>query len=139
MNKDYINKRNTREWVKCNEDSNSKHWRSEFVKEHGGSFTRKKKMWVWKNERQWVHVQKKGLGRWVHVQEKEKIVEDTRLRQTRKEYVFINKDGVEFLTDNFTTFCKKNNLNRAAMHQVENGKRPQHKGFTVTKLPPKEE
>ena len=118
MNKEYVNKRNTRDWIKCNEDAKSGYWRDEFVKEHGGQFVQEGKIWRW---------------------EEQKIIEDTRFRQTRKEYIFINKDGMEFLTDNFTKFCRKNELNRAAMHQVETGKRKQHKGFTVTKLPPKEE
>ena len=118
MNKDYVNKRNTRDWIKCNEDSKSHIWRDKFIGEHGGQFTQEGKNWRW---------------------EEQKIVEDTRLKQTRKEYVFINKDGVEFLTDNFTKFCRKNELNRPAMHQVMTGGRRQHKGFTVTKLPPKEE
>ena len=117
MNRDMVNSRNTRDWVKCNEDSKSHKWRDVFVGEHGGQFVSEGRNWRW---------------------EEQKNVEDTRIKQERKEYIFINKDGVEFLTDNFTKFCRKNDLNRAAMHQVENGKRPQHKGFTVTKLPPKE-
>ncbi len=116
MNKDHVNKRNTRDWVKCNEDSKSIYWRNLFVKEHGGFFEQQGKQWIWK----------------------EKTV-DNRIKQERKEYIFINKNGVEFLTDNFSKFCRKNELNKAAMHQVQSGKRKQHKGFTVTKLPPKEE
>lgn len=119
MNKDYINKRNTKDWIKCNDNSKSEYWRGVFVSEHGGHFVSEGRHWVWR--------------------EKEEIVVDNRLRQTRKNYIFINKDGVEFLADNFTKFCKNNELNRAAMHQVENGKRRQHKGFIVKKLPPKEE
>ena len=117
MNKDYVNRRNTRDWVKCNEDAKSGYWRDEFVKEHGGQFIQEGKIWRW---------------------EEQKIIVDNRIKQERKEYIFINKDGVEFLTDNFTKFCRKNELNKSAMHQVMKGDRNHHKGFTVKKLPPKE-
>jgi len=116
MNKDHVNKRNTRDWVKCNEDSKSTYWRNQFVKEHGGFFEQQGKQWLWK----------------------EQIV-DNRIKQDRKEYIFINRDEVEFLTDNFTKFCRKNELNKSAMYKVLKGDRSHHKGFTVIKLPPKEE
>jgi hypothetical protein len=117
MNKDYVNRRNTRDWIKCNEDTKSAYWRDKFVEEHGGQFIHEGKIWRW---------------------EEQKIIVDNRIKQERKEYIFINKDGVEFLTDNFAKFCRKNELNKSAMHQVIKGDRRQHKGFTVTKLPPKE-
>jgi hypothetical protein len=116
MNKDLVNKRNTRDWVKCNEDSRASHWRNVFIEEHGGVFEQEGRQWLWKEN-----------------------TVDTRKKQERKEYIFINKDGVEFLTDNFSKFCRQNDLNKSAMHQVRNGERNHHKGFTVTKLPPKEE
>jgi len=119
MNKDLVNTRNTREWIKCNDDAKSHIWRNKFIEEHSGTFVQDKKQWIW--------------------EEKEEIVPDTRLKQTRKEYIFINKDGVEFLTDNFTKFCRKHDLNRSALIKVMSGERKHHKGFTVIKLPPKED
>ena len=119
MNKDYVNKRNTKDWIKCNDNSKSGYWRDEFVKEHGGYFDKEGKNWVWK--------------------EKEENTEDNRIKQERKEFVFINSDGVEFLTDNFTKFCRKNDLNKSAMYKVMSGERNHHKGFTCRKLPPKGE
>jgi len=119
MNKDLVNKRNTREWVKCNDDSKSHIWRDNFISEHGGEFIKEEKSWVWK--------------------EKEEIEEDTRIKQERKDYIFINKDGVEFLTDNFTKFCRNNDLNKSAMYKVMSGERNHHKGFTCRKLPLKGE
>tara|TARA_R110000765_G_scaffold366340_2_gene456467 strand:- start:329 stop:679 length:351 start_codon:yes stop_codon:yes gene_type:complete len=116
MNKDMVNRRNTREWVKCNEDTNASHWRDEFVKEHGGNFDKEGIKWVWKEK-----------------------VQDIRIKQERKEFTFINNDGVEFLTDNFTKFCRKNDLNKSAMYKVMSGERTHHKGFTCKKLPPKGE
>jgi len=43
------------------------------------------------------------------------------------------------LTDNFTKFCRKNDLNKSAMYKVMSGERTHHKGFTCKKLPPKGE
>ena len=120
MNKDLVNRRNTREWIKCNDDSRSHAHRNNFVSEHGGEFTQNGKFWEWKEK----------------ISE---IVEDNRIKQERKDYVFINKDGVEFLTDNFTKFCRKNDLNKSAMYKVMSGERNHHKGFTCRKLPPKGE
>ena len=119
MNKDLINSRNTREWIKCNDDSRAGKWRDMFVSEHGGYFINEGKQWIWK--------------------EKEEITEDSRIKQERKEFIFINKDGVEFLTDNFTKFCRKNDLNKSAMYKVMSGERTHHKGFTCKKLPPEGE
>ena len=95
-----INRRNTRDWIKCNEDSKSGYWRDKFLEEHGGQFIQEGRNWKW---------------------EETKIVEDSRIKQERKEFVFINSDGVEFLTDNFTKFCRKNDLNKSAMYKVMSG------------------
>ena len=110
-----INCRNTRDWIKCNDDSKAHIWRDSFVKEHGGQFTQEGRNWKW---------------------EETKIIEDSRIKQERKEFIFINSDGVEFLTDNFTKFCRNNDLNKSAMYKVMSGERTHHKGFTCTKLPP---
>jgi len=120
MNKDYINKRNTRDWIRCNEDAKSGYWRNIFVEEHGGEFLQTGRFWEWKEK---IH----------------KIIEDNRIQQERKEFIFINKDGVEFLTDNFSKFCRINELNKSAIYKVMSGKRSHHKGFTCRKLPPKGE
>ena len=113
-----INRRNTRDWIKCNDDSRAHVWRDRFIEEHGGQFVQDGRNWRW---------------------EELKIIEDIRIKQERKEFIFINKDGVEFLTDNFTKFCRKNDLNKSAMYKVMSGERNHHKGFTCRKLPPKGE
>jgi hypothetical protein len=118
MNKDLVNKKNTREWIKCNDDAKSFIWRDSFVEEHGGQFIQEGRNWRW---------------------EEQKIIADNRIKQERKEFIFINSDGVEFLTDNFTKFCRKNDLNKSAMYKVMSGERTHHKGFTCKKLPPKGE
>ena len=129
MNKDLVNKRNTREWVKMNDNSKSHLNRDRFIKEHGGAFEREGKEWVW-----YEHSVLAGPKVEVPTIVPEPVT-DTRLRQARKEFVFINKDGIEFLTDNFTKFCRKNDLNKSAMYKVMNGDRNHHKGFTCKKLP----
>ena len=118
MNKDMVNRRNTRDWIKCNDDSRAHVWRDKFVEEHGGQFVQEGRNWKW---------------------EETKIVEDSRIKQERKDFIFINSDGVEFLTDNFTKFCRNNDLNKSAMYKVMSGERTHHKGFTCKKLPPKGE
>ena len=120
MDKDLINRRNTREWIKCNDDSKSNTWRNEFIEEHGGEFVQNGRYWEWKEKTP-------------------EIIKDDRIKQERKDYVFINKDGVEFLTDNFAKFCRKNDLNKSAMYKVMSGERTHHKGFTCKKLPPEGE
>ena len=75
MNKDLVNKRNTREWVKCNEDSKAHIWRDSFVEEHGGQFIQEGRNWKW---------------------EEQKIIADNRIKQERKDFIFINSDGLKF-------------------------------------------
>ena len=38
MNLDNINKKNTREWIKVNEDSKAAYFRNQIVSKHGGDF-----------------------------------------------------------------------------------------------------
>jgi len=127
MNKDYVNKRNTRDWVKCNDDAKAHIWRDRFVEEHGGAFNQEGKEWVWYEDSTLPTPESPKTA-------PEPAI-DTRIRQARKEFIFINKNGVEFLTDNFTQFCRKNDLNKSAMYKVMNGERSHHKGFTCKKLP----
>ena len=42
-----INRRNTRDWIKFNEDSKSGYWRDKFLEEHGGQFIQEGRNWKW--------------------------------------------------------------------------------------------
>ncbi len=107
MNKDYVNRRNTREWVKCNEDSKSHIWRDKFISEHGGEFVKKGGVWEWQN----IH----------KVEEK-------------KKYKLTDVEGTVTIVENLRKFCRENDLNVSAIHKVIKGDRKQHKGFTCRKV-----
>ena len=47
MKKEFINLPNTREWVRCNEDSKAHMWRENFVTMYGGEFKENGKYWQW--------------------------------------------------------------------------------------------
>jgi hypothetical protein len=112
VNKNLINKNNSREWVKCNDDAKAARNRENFINEHGGVFIRNGRYWRWKEE----------------------IIKKDGNDNSKKEYIFINKDGIEFIVNNFSKFCRQNDLNKGAMFKVLSGARGHHKGFTVKRL-----
>ena len=120
MKKEYINLRNTREWVKCNEDSKSHMWRENFIKLHGGEFKETGRYW------RWMEIEEK-----VEVQEKpEKIV----VANQKQLYIFTEPNGREVITDNLSKFCRENKLNKSTIYLVMNGKRNHHKHFKCRKV-----
>jgi len=106
MNKDLINRRNTREWVRCNDDSKAHIHRGAFISEHGGEFVKCDGSWEWRN---------------IHIEEKSK-------------YEFKDADGNITIVENLSKFCRQNELNKSAIHKVINGERTHHKGYTCRKL-----
>ena len=110
MNISNINKRNTREWVKVNEDSRSHLNRDAFVSKHGGRFSYhgKSKGWVWAEKPEGPPTPKLN-------------------------WIFIHPDGKEEIVENLSKFCRKHSLNKAAMYEVYNGKRNHHKNFKLKK------
>ena len=109
MDKNKVNIRNTREWVKMNEDSKSHLYRDKFVAEHGGEFVKNGRVWEW----QIIH----------NSDEDNKPL-----------YEFKDKDGVTYLVDNLMKFCRQNDLNKSAIYKVMNGERSHHKGFVCKKV-----
>jgi len=98
-----VNKRNSITWTACNDDSRAAIWRNVFVEKFGGSFSRERTGWTWK--------------------------EDKKQEIPRKCWIF-SKDNKEIRITHFSDYCKDNNLSRSAMYEVMNGKRKQHKGYT---------
>ena len=49
MNLDNINKRNSREWIRVNEDSQAPRYREAIVQKYGGRFYKEGKEWKWTN------------------------------------------------------------------------------------------
>jgi hypothetical protein len=113
MNKRNINIRNTREWVKCNEDSRSFSWRKSVIKKHGGEFVRKGRYWNWQDT----------------IKEEKNVVANQ-----KPLYIITKPDGGQITIDNLSKFCRENNLNKSTMYLVMNGKRNHHKHFKCSKL-----
>ena len=117
MNLDNINKLNTREWSMFNGNSKSAQNRAKLLAKHGGRWEQQGRHWFWnsmvKTDIQFFHRQ------------------DGENKKPRKIYVFVDKEGIRYITDNFENFCKTHNLNSSAMWEVSSGKRKQFKGFTI--------
>jgi hypothetical protein len=109
MNIQNINRRNTREWAKVNTDSKSNLWREKIISEHGGIFFREGKEWKWTPDK------------------------PKPISKPKTNWIFIHPDGKEELVENLSKFCRKHQLNKAAMYEVYNGKRNHHKQFKLKK------
>jgi hypothetical protein len=115
MNKQLINQRNTREWVRCNEDSHAAQWRKTFIEQNGGEFINKGRYWQWKE---------------ITEVKEEKINSATQ----KQLYIITKPDGGQVTIDNLSKFCRENNLNKSTMYLVMNGKRNHHKHFKCSKI-----
>ena len=116
MNKDLVNKRNSKTWVKMNDDSKSNIWRGKFVEEHGGEFVKNGRFWEW----QTIHSIESKV--------------DAEVSEKKPVYEFKDKDGTTYLADNLMKFCRDHDLNKSAIYKVMNGERTHHKGFTCKKV-----
>ena len=115
MNKDMVNRRNTKEWIKCNDNSKSHIHRQNFIEEHGGEFVKSGRFYEWKS---------------IHNIESN----DVEVNEKKPLYEFKDKDGVTYLAGNLMKFCRDNDLNKSAIYKVMNGERSHHKGFTCKKV-----
>ena len=106
MNKDHINRVNSRTWVNCNLDSKSASNRINFVSKYGGEFVKIGRSWKWQN---------------IHIEEK-------------TNYELTDDGGNITIVENLAKFCRENDLNKGAIHKVIKGDRNQHKGFTCKKI-----
>ena len=114
MNKSYINIPNTREWVRCNEDSHAPSWRNKFTEQHGGEFVHNGKSWQWYEN--------------ATKEEKNEVANQKPL------YIITKPDGGQVTIDNLSKFCRENKLNKSTMYLVMNGKRNHHKHFKCSKV-----
>tara|TARA_R100001460_G_scaffold48514_6_gene86522 strand:+ start:3257 stop:3589 length:333 start_codon:yes stop_codon:yes gene_type:complete len=96
-----VNKKNTRTWVKVNEDSRANFHRNNFCKTYGGEFHK--------------------TGRYFQWETLEKIPE-------RRILVF-EREGEVFEIENVLEFCRDHNLTKSALYEVMSGKRKHHKNF----------
>ena len=103
--KEDVNKKHSYTWTKINDDARHKRYREEFLKLFGGNFAD-------------INT---GCVEWR--EEKEEKTPPTRTIS------IINPDGEVVEVENFTKYCRENDLTRSAMYEVLKGKRKQHKGF----------
>lgn len=117
MNPDNVNRRNTREWSYFNENSKAAFNRTKFTEKYGGFFTKTAIGWTWnpklKKKIEFAHTGKK-----------------------RTIFIFTDKEGIKYITDNFEGFCRERKINSSAMYDVISGKRKTFKGFTVERIHP---
>lgn len=121
LNLDKVNVRCSREWVLFNGNSHEKKNRQALIDKYGGHWEQNKrnKEWIW---------HPRAVT----------IVNFPEAKKPRPQFEFTHKDGKIIITDNFTGFCRENNVNASAMHEVLSGKRKQFKGYTVKRIPPKD-
>lgn len=115
MNLDNVNKKNSREWSFFNDNSRGAHNRTKFTEKYGGIFVKIGRDWVWNSM-------------------KKTEIAFSHRKSTRKLFLFTDKEGIKYVSDNFVGFCRDHNLTKSAMHDVLVGKRKQHKGFVVIEL-----
>lgn len=119
MNLENVNKPNTREWSLFNGNSKENQNRAKFLEKHGGEFKRTPKGWVWESN-------------------VKKIIQFSSPKKKRTIYIFTDKDGIKYITDNFEGFCRERKINSSAMYDVISKKRKSFKGFTVERIQPED-
>ena len=104
FNKEDINKKYSKTWVLCNDNAQSKVWRSKFTQSHGGKF---------------IPEGRNGYFKW----------EEEKIRPEKRKYVFEDKNGVVYIVENIMEFCRLNDLLRPKMYDLIYGTRKQYKGY----------
>lgn len=122
--KDHVNRKNTRVWVRMNEDSRSAHFRAKFLKEHGGQFVKEGRYWKW-IELNFEQMIKKHFEDFM---KNFKMPPPVIAKEKGKAYVF-KKDNEEVHVQNLFEYCMENNLMRSAMYDLMSGKRKSYKGY----------
>jgi hypothetical protein len=123
--KEQVNRRNTRLWVKMNEDAKSSYFRNQFIQNHGGKFIKEGRHW------KWIEIDFEKLL----IQEFEKKIQEFKPPEAivkverGKSYVFTNKEGDEVHIKNLLEYCMENKLVRGAMYDLMTGKRKTYKGY----------
>ena len=100
-NPENVNKRNTRTWVKVNEDSRANLHRNNFCKRYGGEFNKTGRVFQW--------------------EEMEK--------EPQRRILVFEREGEVFEVENVLDFCRNHKLTKSALYEVVSGKRKHHKNF----------
>ena len=106
FDKQHVNKKNSKTWVKMNGDSRSEKNRNSFCKQYGGEFNK--------------------IGQYFQWEELQK--------EPEKRVMVFEREGEVFEVTNVMEFCRDHDLTKSAIYEVISGKRKQHKKFKfVTK------
>ena len=107
--KEHVNKVNSPTWVRINEDARKMIYREMFLSEYGGNFAKKGRYVVWESKFD--------------------------LSKVKDKYVVETPEGKIELIKVFAKFCRKHDLNKAAMYGTLSGVRNHHKGYKLLKVP----
>lgn len=99
-----VNRKNSRCWVKINEDARKERHRTEFLNEFGGEF---------------IDAGRRGYVFWQEIQGREK-----------RAFIFLDPEGNEIEVSNVEKFCRDHDLTKSAVYEVISGKRKHHKKYT---------
>jgi hypothetical protein len=124
FNKDHVNKRNTRTWIRLNEDAKSGMFRDKFIQQFGGKFVKEGRYWKWLE----LDFEKIFLQEIEEKIKEFKIPEPVIKVERGKSFVF-TKNGEEVYVKNLLEFCMDNKLVRGAMYDLMSGKRKTYKGY----------
>lgn len=124
FNKDHVNKRNTRTWIRLNEDAKSGMFRDKFIQQFGGKFVKEGRYWKWLE----LDFEKMFLQEIEEKVKEFKIPEPVIKVERGKSFVF-TKNGEEVYVKNLLEFCMDNKLVRGAMYDLMSGKRKTYKGY----------
>jgi hypothetical protein len=123
--KEQVNRRNTRVWVKMNEDAKSSYFRNQFIHNHGGKFVKEGRYWKWVE----VDFEKLLIEDFEKKIQEFKAPEPVIKVERGKSYVFQDREGKEVHIKNLLDFCMENKLVRGAMYDLMSGKRKTYKGY----------
>lgn len=105
-----VNRPNSYEWSRCNNDSRATFWRGWVCQYYGGEFVRefsgKTQVWKWNSP-----------------------PEDEETK-----WIFIDPEGNEHRVNNFRGFCKEHGLDDGRMYNTYTGARKHHKGWKAIRL-----
>ena len=124
FNKDHVNKRNSRTWIRLNEDAKSGMFREKFIQQFGGKFVKEGRYWKWLE----LDFEKMFLQEIEEKVKEFKIPEPVIKVERGKSFVF-TKNGEEVYVKNLLEFCMDNKLVRGAMYDLMSGKRKIYKGY----------
>jgi len=124
FNKDHVNKRNSRTWIRLNEDAKSGMFRNKFIQQFGGKFVKEGRYWKWLE----LDFEKMFLQEIEEKVKEFKIPEPLIKVERGKSFVF-TKNGEEVYVKNLLEFCMDNKLVRGAMYDLMSGKRKIYKGY----------